>query len=72
MLGRTVFVIAHRLSTVRRATRIAVLEAGQITAVGSHDELLHSSPMYQRLYQLQFADETDGITEPIMAAGGKL
>lgn len=72
MLGRTVFVIAHRLSTVRRATRIAVVEAGQITAVGSHDELLHTSPMYQRLYQLQFADEADGSTEPALATGGKL
>ncbi len=72
MLGRTVFVIAHRLSTVRRATRIAVVESGQITAVGSHDELLRSSPMYQRLYQLQFADDADGSTEPAMAAGGKL
>jgi subfamily B ATP-binding cassette protein MsbA len=72
MLGRTVFVIAHRLSTVRRATRIAVVEAGQITAIGAHDELLRTSPMYQRLYQLQFADDADGATEPAMAAGGKL
>jgi subfamily B ATP-binding cassette protein MsbA len=67
MLGRTVFVIAHRLSTVRRATRIAVVEAGHITAVGSHDELLHTSPMYQRLYQLQFADEPDVTAEPAIA-----
>jgi subfamily B ATP-binding cassette protein MsbA len=72
MLGRTVFVIAHRLSTVRRATRIAVVESGQITAIGSHEELLHTSPMYQRLYQLQFADETEGTTEPAMAGGNKL
>jgi subfamily B ATP-binding cassette protein MsbA len=71
MLGRTVFVIAHRLSTVRRANRIAVVEAGHITAVASHEELLRTSPMYQRLYQLQFADETDGTTEPAMAAGAK-
>jgi ATP-binding cassette, subfamily B, bacterial MsbA len=72
MLGRTVFVIAHRLSTVRRATRIAVVEAGKITAVASHDELLHTSPMYQRLYQLQFADDADSTTEPAMAAGAKV
>jgi len=71
MLGRTVFVIAHRLSTVRRATRIAVVEAGQITAVGPHDELLRNSPMYQRLYQLQFADEADGTTESTIAAGAR-
>jgi subfamily B ATP-binding cassette protein MsbA len=54
MQGRTVLVIAHRLSTIRRANRIAVLEDGRITAIGSHEELLVSSPTYQRLYQLQF------------------
>ncbi len=56
MQGRTVLVIAHRLSTVRRANRIAVLEDGRITAIGSHEELLAASPTYQRLYQLQFMD----------------
>jgi subfamily B ATP-binding cassette protein MsbA len=56
MVGRTVVVIAHRLSTVRRATRIAVLEHGRITAIGSHDELLRMSPTYQKLYRLQFMD----------------
>jgi subfamily B ATP-binding cassette protein MsbA len=56
MQGRTVLVIAHRLSTIRRAHRIAVLEDGRITAVGPHEELLLSSPTYQRLYQLQFRD----------------
>ena len=49
-------VIAHRLCTIRRANRIAVLEDGRITAIGSHDELLIASPTYQRLYQLQFMD----------------
>ena len=60
--NRTVVVIAHRLSTVRRANRIAVLEEGRITAIGTHDELLITSPTYLRLYQLQFMDmpETDG------------
>jgi subfamily B ATP-binding cassette protein MsbA len=57
--GRTVLVIAHRLSTVRRANRIAVLEDGRITAVGPHDELLTISPTYRRLYQLQFMDVND-------------
>jgi subfamily B ATP-binding cassette protein MsbA len=56
MEGRTVLVIAHRLGTIRRANRIAVLEDGRITAIGSHEELLVSSPTYLRLYQLQFMD----------------
>jgi subfamily B ATP-binding cassette protein MsbA len=56
MAGRTVVVIAHRLSTVRRATRIAVIEHGRITAIGPHEELMRSSPTYQKLYQLQFMD----------------
>ena len=63
MQGRTALVIAHRLSTIRRANRIAVLEDGRITAIGSHEELLTTSPTYQRLYQLQFMDvpEEQGI-----------
>ena len=56
MEGRTSFVIAHRLSTVRRATRIVVLEAGRITEIGSHDELLERGGTYARLYALQFSD----------------
>jgi ATP-binding cassette, subfamily B, bacterial MsbA len=56
MQGRTVVVIAHRLSTIRRANRIAVLEDGRITAIACHEELLKTSPTYQKLYQLQFID----------------
>jgi subfamily B ATP-binding cassette protein MsbA len=59
MQSRTVVVIAHRLSTIRRANRIAVLEEGRITAIGSHEELLTTSPTYQKLYQLQFTDMPD-------------
>ena len=57
--GRTVIVIAHRLSTVRRANRIAVLEQGKITAIGAHEELLQTSPTYQKLYRLQFMDMSE-------------
>ena len=67
MQGRTVVVIAHRLSTIRRANRIAVLEDGRITAVGPHEELLNTSPTYQRLYQLQFIDAPDQA-EPAVSA----
>jgi subfamily B ATP-binding cassette protein MsbA len=67
MTGRTVIVIAHRLSTVRRATRIAVLEQGRITAIGTHEELLQTSPIYQKLYRLQFMDVADiESLEPVL------
>jgi subfamily B ATP-binding cassette protein MsbA len=56
MDGRTVLVIAHRLSTVRRADRIAVMVKGCITELGTHDELLALGGTYSRLYNLQFAD----------------
>ena len=59
MEGRTSFVIAHRLSTVRRATRIVVLEAGQITETGTHEQLLERGGTYARLYSLQFSDRLD-------------
>ena len=50
MEGRTVFVIAHRLSTVRNADAIMVLEHGQIVERGTHDDLLTQQGMYYRLY----------------------
>jgi len=56
MAGRTVVVIAHRLSTVRRADRIVVLENGTIADIGSHDELMKKLGTYRRLYDLQFID----------------
>jgi subfamily B ATP-binding cassette protein MsbA len=60
--GRTVLVIAHRLSTVRRADRIAVMESGAITELGTHDQLLALGGTYSRLYNLQF-----GALDPIDA-----
>jgi len=54
MTGRTVFVIAHRLSTVRRADRIVVLENGTISDIGAHEDLMKKLGTYRRLYELQF------------------
>src|SRR5579863_7366908 len=56
MSGRTVFVIAHRLSTVRRADRIVVIENGVIADSGSHEDLMTKLGTYRRLYDLQFSD----------------
>jgi subfamily B ATP-binding cassette protein MsbA len=56
MIGRTVVVIAHRLSTVRRADRIVVLENGTAADIGPHEELMKKLGTYRRLYELQFAD----------------
>jgi subfamily B ATP-binding cassette protein MsbA len=71
MQGRTVLVIAHRLSTVRQADRIAVIEHGNVTELGSHEELLAMGGTYSRLYNLQFGDEAGGVLgmEDVVATG---
>jgi len=68
MSGRTVFVIAHRLTTVRHADRIVVLEGGKISDSGTHEDLLTRLGTYRKLYELQFmdldskmGDETAGV-----------
>jgi subfamily B ATP-binding cassette protein MsbA len=63
MQGRTVFVIAHRLSTVRRANRIVVLERGRITQIGTHDQLVTQTGTYRRLHDLQFVDDVQPMDE---------
>ena len=60
MQGRTTIVIAHRLSTVRRADRILVMDAGRIAETGTHEELLAREGIYRRLYELQFAEDAVG------------
>ncbi|MBV9498916.1 MAG: ABC transporter ATP-binding protein [Acidobacteriaceae bacterium] len=61
--GRTCFVIAHRLSTVRSADLVVVFAKGGIEAIGTHDELWHSSPTYQKLYGLHLADRPNARQE---------
>ena len=56
MIGRTSFVIAHRLSTVQRADMIVVLDKGRIVEQGTHSELLASGGLYSTLYQVQFRE----------------
>lgn len=58
MTDRTVFIIAHRLATVRRADRILVLEQGRVVESGTHAELLVKGDRYAQLYAQQFADPT--------------
>jgi ATP-binding cassette subfamily B protein len=62
MNGRTTFVIAHRLSTVRRADLILVLEKGEIVARGTHDELLQSSAHYQEIYNKQLRPQERSLS----------
>ena len=68
---RTVIVIAHRLSTVRDADRIAVLEAGRLVELGTHEELLELSGAYERLYRLQFPEERGDDPRPSRGSGGQ-
>jgi len=56
MDGRTTFVIAHRLSTVRRADKILVMEKGTIVETGRHDELLAAGGLYKSIHDLQLVD----------------
>ncbi|MGL5065242.1 MAG: ABC transporter ATP-binding protein [Microcoleus sp.] len=55
---RTTLIIAHRLSTVQKANKIAVIDRGQIVEIGCHEELLTKGGYYTRLYSMQFAEET--------------
>jgi ATP-binding cassette, subfamily B, bacterial MsbA len=61
MAGRTVLVIAHRLSTVRRADRIVVLDRGAVSEIGTHHDLVTRGGIYQKLHNLQFVDADPAV-----------
>jgi len=62
--GKTAFIIAHSFATVLKADRIAVLDDGRIVQQGKHQELLESSPLYRRLYELQFQSQEELTSAP--------
>jgi ATP-binding cassette subfamily B protein len=76
MRNRTTFVIAHRLSTVRAANQILVLQRGRLIDVGEHDELLERSAVYREIHASQLAESEDiaiarnGRAQPALAATG--
>jgi subfamily B ATP-binding cassette protein MsbA len=65
MSGRTAFVIAHRLSTVRHADRIVVIENGRIADSGTHEDLLTRLGTYRKLYELQFVELEPKVGEEV-------
>jgi ATP-binding cassette subfamily B protein len=64
MLGRTSFVIAQRISTVRNADQILVLDRGRIAASGTHEELLETSEIYADIYSSQLIDDSVPVATP--------
>ena len=69
---RTTFVIAHRLSTVRKADMILVLDEGRIVERGTHAELIDQGGLYRRIYDLQLTpqEEAESVAGPVAAGGG--
>jgi ATP-binding cassette subfamily B protein len=72
LAGRTSLVIAHRLSTVREADQILVIDGGQIRERGTHEELLAAAGLYRELYRTQFARQEDLGPEPSADNGARL
>jgi len=71
--GRTTFIIAHRLSTVRHADHIMVMRDGVIAEQGTHDELYAMNGLYRNIYELQLRPQEEVLLEatlPAVSAGG--
>ena len=71
MQGRTSIVIAHRLSTVHHADRIAVIDQGQLIELGTHAELIALDGLYARLYRMQFRENGPSSDAPSSADGNR-
>jgi ATP-binding cassette subfamily B protein AbcA/BmrA len=56
MRGRTTFIIAHRMSTIRNADRILVLEGGKVSGIGTHEELITENRLYRRFHSLHITN----------------
>ena len=68
MRGRTTFVIAHRLRSLREADQILVLDKGKIVQKGKHDELLAQGGLYHEIYELELRDQESSQASPLEAA----
>ncbi len=68
MQNRTTIIIAHRLATILHADNIAVMDHGKVLGMGTHSELVESSPLYRRLAELQFQDKAQGENEGLAEA----